>query len=193
LRRVALNMYITLDGFNDFPDYPGSGDPPNNEEGGASEEMWVKNWDSTDTLLFDEETYEQWMDFWPLSKRTEAEHPFYHQMSRFTEKAQKVVFSDTAKDSLWANTRFLSNNISMEVAKLRSEQGKNMAIVAPKLAQKCMTIGLIDDYFFLFFPVILGKGQRLFEGLEKQQTLKLVDEKHYKHGEVFLHYETLRQ
>jgi dihydrofolate reductase len=186
-------MYITLDGFNDFPEYPGSGDPPNDKESLISREMWIKNWDHTDTLLFDQETYGQWADFWPIAKRTQDEHPFYHQMSRFAERAQKVVFSGAPNDPSWANTRFIAGEVSTGVAQLRKESGKNMALVAPKLAQQFMRLGLIDDYLFAFFPVILGKGHRLFGDMEKQQTLRLVDLKQSEHGEVFLHYETVHQ
>ena len=186
-------MYITLDGFNDFPEYPGSSDPPNDKEDLMAREMWVKNWDSTDSLLFDQETYGQWADFWPMAKRAQSEHPFLHQMSGFAEKAQKVVFSGAPNDASWANTRFIAGDVGAGVAQLRKEPGKTMALVAPKLAQQFMGLGLIDDYFFAFFPVILGKGHRLFEHLEKQQTLRLVDVKHFEHGEVFLHYETIRQ
>ncbi len=56
-----------------------------------------------------------------------------------------------------------------------------------------MRRGLIDDYFFAVFPVILGKGPPLFGDLEVQQTLQLAEVKHFKHGELFLHYTTLRE
>lgn len=193
LRRITLQMYITLDGFNDFPEYPGSDEPTVDKEDLIAREMWVKNWDFTDTLLFDRETYGQWADFWPTAKRTQTEHPFLHQMSRFAEQAQKVVFSDDGGEAAWENTRFVTSDVGRGVAQLRSEPGKNMAIVAPKLAQRFMQLGLIDDYFLTFFPVILGKGHKLFEDVEKQQTLRLVKEQRFEHGEVFLHYETIHQ
>ena len=91
---MSLQMYVTLDGFNEFPTYPGSGDPPASESRRVAEEMWTKLWASIDTLLFERETYDQWADFWPTSKRTAGEHPWYRQMSEFAEKARKVVISD---------------------------------------------------------------------------------------------------
>jgi len=192
MRRITLQMYITLDGINEFPEYPGSGDPPAGEEDPIAIEMWVKNWESTDTLLFDEETYGQWADFWPSSKRRETEQSFYHEMSRFAEKAQKVIFSDTLKEASWANSRILKGDIGSGIDQLRMERGRDMALVAPSLAQRFMGLGLIDDYFLTLFPVILGKGRSLFDRLERQQTLQLVEAKHFKHGEVFLHYQTIR-
>ena len=145
-----------------------------------------------DTLLFDWETYEQWADFWPTSKRTSGEHPWFQQMSEFAEKAQKVVLSDSAGETTWANSRILDGDAAASVAKLRGEPGKNMVVVAPALARDLMRRGLIDDYLFAISPVILGKGNQFFGELEGQQTLRLVEVKHFKAGEMFLHYETVR-
>jgi dihydrofolate reductase len=194
MRRITLQMYITLDGFNEFPEYPGSGDPPNDQEDPVSKEMWVRNWESIDTILFGRNFYEQWAEFWPASKRSSDEHPFYHRMSSFVDTAQKIVFSNRLKELPWQNSRVVSGEPSDVIAKLRTEPGKNMALVGGMcLAQQFMQRGLIDDYFLAVFPVILGKGQnKLFGELENQQTLKLVDSKHFEHGEVFLHYETIR-
>lgn len=183
-------MYITLDGFNEFPSYPGSGDPPASEEDPISAEMWSKRWGSIDTLLFDRLTYEQWAEFWPTSKRTPGEHPWYRQMSEFAEGARKVILTDQPAPATWTNTRVLAGDVGASLARLKGEEGRNMAVVAPDLGQELMRRNLIDDYFFAIFPVILGRGHRLFGELPEQQTLRLVEVKHFRAGELFLHYET---
>jgi hypothetical protein len=73
-RTITLSLYMTLDGYNEFPSYPGS-EPQASEPDLVADAMWVQRWGSIDTLLFDRETYEQWADFWPTSKRTSEEHP----------------------------------------------------------------------------------------------------------------------
>lgn len=189
MRRVTLQMYVTLDGYNEFPEYPGSGDPPRDEVDPVSTEMWVNNWPSTDTLLFDREYYEQWAEFWPASKRTDEEHPWYREMSAFTDMAQKVVFSESTEPVSWANSRLVGGDLGEGVARLRREPGKNMALVgSPALVQEFVQRGLIDDYFLAVFPVVLGKGRRLFGTSEHQQTLELLEAKSFPHGELFLHY-----
>ncbi len=89
-RRVILSMYLTLDGYNEFPSYPGSMPPPS-EPDRVADAMWVERWASFDTLLYDKGTYEEWADFWPLAMRTPEEHPWFRQMSEFAEKAQTRV------------------------------------------------------------------------------------------------------
>ena len=186
-------MYITLDGYVAFPEYPGSGDPPKNETDPVSYEMWVRHWKSTDTILFDRTTYKQWSDFWPSSKRKRSEHPFYHDFSRFLDGAQKIVFSKTLRRADWKNTRIMQGDIVSAIAKLKKEPGKNIAFVGgTRFAQELMSKNLIDEYFLAVSPVILGKGPPLFGKLRKQVTLRLVRAKSCKYGELVLHYETLR-
>lgn len=190
-RKLLLSMYITLDGYNEFPSYPGS-EPPASEPEQVADAMWVQRWDSIDTLLFDRKTYDEWADFWPISKRTPDEHPWFRMMSEFAEKAQKVVISDSTGGTPWANTRTLDGDAAEGVARLRREPGKNMVVVAPNLGRELTRRGLIDEYLFAISPVILGKGNQYFGQLDSQQTLRLVDLKRFKAGEVFLRYETVR-
>ena len=190
-RRIILSMYMTLDGYNEFPSYPGS-EPSASEPELVGDAMWVQRWGSIDTLLFDRRTYDEWADFWPTSKRTSGEHPWFRMMSEFAEKAQKVVLSDPNGTTTWANSRTLDGDAAAGVARLRKERGKDMVVVAPGLGRELMRQGLIDDYLFAVSPVILGKGNQFFGELQSQQTLRLVDVKHFKAGELVLHYETVR-
>jgi dihydrofolate reductase len=183
-------MYLTLDGYNEFPTYPGS-NPPADEPELIAEEMWVKRWDSIDTLLFDLQTYEQWADFWPIANRTAEEHPWYRQMSEFAERVQKVVLSESPRPTTWARTRFIPGDLGEAMQGLKNEPGGTMAVVAPRLGMELIRRGLIDDYFFAVCPVVLGKGNRFFEELEHQQTLRLVDVKSFKAGELVLHYQAV--
>lgn len=190
-RRIVLSLYMTLDGYNEFPSYPGS-EPRASEPDLVPDAMWVQRWGSIDTLLFDRETYEQWADFWPTSKRTSEEHPWFRQMSEFAEKVQKVVISGSAGRTTWANSRILEGDVAAAVARVRREPGKNMVVVAPDLGSELMRRGLIDEYLFAVLPVTLGKGHQFFGELEGQQTLRLIEVKYFKAGELFLHYETAR-
>lgn len=48
---------------------------------------------------------------------------------------------------------------------------------------------LIDDYWFLVYPLVLGSGKRLFKDGSKA-TLKLVETKAFGSGVVFLSYQS---
>lgn len=187
-RTVSLLMYMTLDGYCEFPSYPGS-EPAATEPDLVAEEMWVKRWASIDTLLFDGVTYEQWAEFWPVAKRTAGEHPWFRQMSEFAERVQKVVLAKAPPSVSWARSRFLPGDVGESVQKLKREPGSTIAVVAPSVAMELTRRGLVDDYFFAVMPVILGKGNRFFQELETQRTLRLVEVKSFKAGELVLHYQ----
>ncbi len=183
-------MYLTLDGYNEFPTYPGS-EPPPDEPDHIAEEMWIKRWDSIDTLLFDLQTYGEWAEFWPTANRTPGEHPWFRQMSEFAERVQKVVLAAPPRPTTWARTRFLPGDLGDALQELKKEPGGTMAVVAPQLGMELTRRGLIDDYFFSVAPVILGKGKRFFEELDHQRTLRLVEVKSFKAGEIVIHYQAV--
>jgi len=71
------------------------------------------------------------------------------------------------------------------VARLKREPGKDIIVDAgPSLVQEFIRRGVADDYRIIVWPVILGRGKHYSGSMLKQQTLK--------HGELILHYETLR-
>jgi dihydrofolate reductase len=111
-------------------------------------------------------------------------------MSEFAEKAQQVVISDSVGGTMWANSRVLEGDVAEAVARLRREPGKNMVLVAPELGRELMRRGMVDDYLLAAMPVIFGKGHPFFGLPDGQQTLRLVEVKHFKAGELFLHDET---
>jgi len=48
---------MTLDGYGEFPKYPGS-DVPSKEPGEGFTDMWIKRYDSVDTILYGRRSYE---------------------------------------------------------------------------------------------------------------------------------------
>ncbi len=171
MRRVALELYITLDGFNEFPIYPGSDEPRHHEQ--------------PDLVA---------TECGPGRRRQPEGHPWVHERSRCADRVQKVVLSDRPVASDWSPTRTVPADPVAAIELLRKEPGKDMALVGgTRLAREFMGSGLIDDYYFAVFPVILGHGDRLFEELPKQVTLSLEEVRRFPYGELFLHYTAVRQ
>ena len=188
---------MTLDGYAYFPIYPGSGDPPSNEDDPTSYEMWEKHWPSIDTIILGRKSYEDWVAFWPFSNRKDSEHPFYHSFSKFLDQTNKIIISNTLKNPTWIHSKIMSGSINDIVRELRTEPGKNIAIGGGvTIAQEFMNLGLIDDYYLTVFPVILGTSTKgahnLFDKIQNPQTLLLSSVKPMKYGEYVLHYETMR-
>jgi hypothetical protein len=56
-----------------------------------------------------------------------------------------------------------------------------------------MQLGLADEYRIIVKAVTFGRAKNYYWGpMMKRQSLKLVSVKSLKHGELMLHYETVR-
>ena len=49
-------------------------------------------------------------------------------------------------------------------------------------------LGLVDEYRLMVFPIVLGEGKRLFDGVSDAVALNLVDVRPLKSGTVILTY-----
>jgi dihydrofolate reductase len=100
----------------------------------------------------------------------------------------KIVFSKTLQNATWNNTRVVKGDLVEEVKKLKQGEGKNISVGGLSMIQTLANLSLIDEYWLLVQPLVVGKGRRLFEGIDHQIDLKLVDTKTFQSGVVVLHY-----
>ena len=90
MRRISLRMFMTLDGHAEFPKYPGYDDPPGYPDPNFTD-MWHKYYDSIDTIILGRRAYEDWADYWPISKRSEREPKDLMDFSNFLSTCEKIV------------------------------------------------------------------------------------------------------
>src|SRR6266699_1826088 len=171
-------MYMTLDGYGEFPKYPGS-DVRSKEPSEGFIDMWIKRYDSVDTILYGRRSYEGHVAVHSESARKASDPEYLFEFSRFLGR--------------WQNSRIMKGDLKRIVARLKREPGKDIIVDAgPSLVQEFIRRGLADDYRMIVWPVILGRGKHYWGSMVKQQTLKLLSVKSLKHGELMLHYETVR-
>src|SRR5688572_24077028 len=177
MRKVVLAMMVTLDGFAVGPKEEMDWLPPFNDEAlwkDIHEEMWSQL-RSVDTLLLGRVTYKIWETYWPAAATNPSSTRSDIEFSRYADRTQKVVFSKTLEKVEWKNTRLVKGNIAEEIAKMKRQPGKNLALVGgPGIAQTFMKLGLIDEYQITVHPVILGGGNPLFRDVGERRRLRLV-------------------
>ena len=185
MRKVILLEHITLDGFVAGPQ--GEMDWIH-----IDDEMFDVVGDLTktaDTALYGRATYQMMESYWPTAcEQPEAtRHDIEH--SNWVNKATKIVFSRTLKETSWNNTRIISENINAEIRGLKNKPGENMLMIgSPGIAQTFMQLKLIDEYWLYLNPVVLGNGMRLFNDVHEKMNLKLVESKNFNAGVMGLHY-----
>ena len=185
MRKVILLEHITLDGFAAGP----QGEMNWIHVDDEMFELVGELTDTADTALYGRVTYQMMERYWPTAgdQPGASKHDIQH--SNWVNKATKIVFSRTIKETSWNNTRIISERIGEEINRLKTQPGKNMLMIgSPGTAQTFMQLNLIDEYWLYINPVILGKGIRLFNNIQDQKNLKLLESKTFNAGVIGLHY-----
>ena len=120
-------------------------------------------------LLLGKRTYDIFAAYWP-----------YNQDNPIGEKFQRInkyvlTHSDEPLE-LGATASKISGDTTAAVAKLKQTDGRDLLIQGSStLYVPLLAAGLIDRLVLMTFPVLLGKGKRIFDGSQKPGALKLVD------------------
>ena len=177
MRKLVVTEFLSLDGVMEMPMWtmPYWNDEIANFKGEESE--------SSDALLLGRVTYEGLAAAWPNSKDEGA---------AYFNGVRKYVVSKTLDKVEWNNSILIKDNLVEEINKLKQQAGKNIAVHGSgNLIQSLIKHDLVDVYRLLVYPVVLGKGQRLFEE-GTTTTLKLVETKSFSSGVAALIYEPKR-
>ena len=183
-RKLILSMQITLDGYVAGP----------NDEADwlmTSDEEWedmYKDLDAADTYILGRKMYPIYSKYWQSVLHNPDSDPNELKFSKLADKIQHIVFTKGDFKPDWKNTR-VAHDIPAEVTRLKKENGKNIiAWGGANLASNLIKLGLVDEYRLELNPTLLAKGKALFNNLEQQQKLKLINSKTLKSGLVILRY-----
>jgi dihydrofolate reductase len=133
-----------------------------------------------DTIVFGRVTYQMMASYWPSATSPEA--PMMNDLP-------KVVFSRTLDKVEWKNSRLAKGNVAAEIARLKEQPGKDIAMFgSTDLASTFIRLGLIDEYRILVNPVVVGHGHPLFKNADRMR-LKLLEARPFRSGNVLLCYQ----
>jgi len=187
MRRLVVFNSTSLDGY--FTDANGDMSFAHRKEGDAEWDAFVAgNASGGGVLLFGRKTYELMASFWPTPAAAQMMPVVAERMNNLP----KVVFSRTLDKAAWANTKLVKEDPVGAVRKMKTEPGEDIAILGSgSIVSQLAPYGLIDEYQIVVIPVILGRGRTMFDGVEKQTRLKLIDTRRFGNGNVLLRYQPL--
>jgi dihydrofolate reductase len=182
MRRVVLQMGVTLDGYVAGPSGQGDwGLPAEHEDVRAWKIASVRQ---AGIHIMGRVTYEQMAAHWPTATDDYAAP---------MNDIPKVVFSKTLPAAAWASSRIARGDLTQEIAALKSEPGGDIiAHGGATFVQALSTLGLIDEYRLVIHPVALGDGLPLFKDLPGPLRLDLTDATRFPGGTVIHVYQTVR-
>jgi len=113
-------------------------------------------------------TYEIFEAYWPYQ-------PDNHPIAKTLNAAKKYVASRTSTTLHWNNSTLLHGDVVSAISALKTQPGPNLQIIGSgNLIQTLQAASLIDEYNVWTFPVVLGRGKRLFSETAKPSALRLV-------------------
>ena len=179
MRKLFSFMVVTLDGYYEGPD--GEFDWPNVDD--EFNDFAISQLNDIDTLIFGRATYEGMASYWPTPAALEGDPVVADRMNSIP----KVVFSSSLDAAEWQNTRLAKGKASEAVAELKAQDGGNiLKFGTGELDRTLLEQGLVDEFQFWLIPIVVGRGERLFEGFET--TLELLETTRFKSGVVALKY-----
>jgi dihydrofolate reductase len=133
-----------------------------------------------DALLLGRKTYEAFVQAWP--SRTGDEYS-----DRINAMAKYVASRTLDPSEAEWNATVLEGDVAEVVASLKEQPGENiLKFGTGELSKTLLEHKLVDEYHFWVFPVVVGSGDRLFEGA--RASLSLQGETTFKSGIVVLRY-----
>lgn len=174
MRKMIVSTYMSLDGVIENPmwTFPY-----------WSDEIARFQYDdlfASDLLLMGRETYEGFVAAWPGRAGMDAFADRINAMN-------KVVASRTLQSAEW-NTAVIQGDVADAVAQLKQQPGMNiLKYGGGPLLYTLIQHHLLDELHVLVYPVVVGKGARLFpDGAEA--SLKLVETHAFDTGVALLIY-----
>jgi dihydrofolate reductase len=176
--KITVHEFITLDGVMEQPtwtfDYPF--DPKMGEAIGGL-------MGSCKAILLGRRTYEEFAPAW--SGRTAEEDPG----APFMNESPKYVISDTLQKADWKNSTILGRYNADAIRSLKGQvDGSIYVSGSGTLVRAMLADRLVDELHLFVFPLVLGKGKRLFGEGGSTIKLALTASDSYSSGAVHLAY-----
>ena len=185
MRKIILNLAVTLDGFIEGPN--GEIDWLVRDEETDFGDILNEILADKDAIFYGRISYDKWGNYRPgeqASQKLKAAYDLLHSKTKY-------VFSKTKKNDGIAI--FIDSNIKERVQEILQQPGKNIWLYGGgKLITTFINLGLVDVYRLAVHPVIIGSGKPLFNDIKERIKLKLSDVKTSKSGVIVLSYEAIK-
>jgi dihydrofolate reductase len=181
MRDLIVTENFTLDGVIEAEDWF---DPAGSKDDVSDVETALrKQREAADALLLGRVTFEQMRGYWPLQTDDTTG------ITDYLNGVSKYVVSSTLQDPEWERTTVLRS--VDDIRALKSERGGDIVTTGSiNLVHELIAAGLVDEYRLFTYPVVLGRGRRLFADAIEVPPLCLEESQSFRSGIVLLRYRT---
>ncbi len=165
MRKLIVAEHISLDGVIQSPGGPDE-DPssefrlggwivPYGDEaiGQYLQDMFSQPFE----LLLGRGTYEIWAAYWPCVRAG-------HAIADLFNSVPKHVATHRPDTLDWQYSHALKGDLANAIRALKQQDGANLLTWgSADMVRQLLAAGLVDELWFLIYPVVLGRGKRLFD------------------------------
>jgi dihydrofolate reductase len=177
MRKLIVPAFISLDGVVQAP-----GGPQEDTSGGFALGGWI--WPYADgsgevmggvferpfELMLGRRTYDIFAAYWPHVAE-DAPHRGLADQFNGTAKHVATHHPDTLG---WRNSRPLEPDIVAAVRRLKQDDGPDLVTQGSSdLVHQLLATDLVDELRLLVYPVLLGRGKRLFDDRAQSAAFRL--------------------
>jgi dihydrofolate reductase len=191
MRKIIAAAFTTLDGVMQAP-----GGPEEDPSGGFEYGGWLPNfWDDElgaaldrnfaepFDLLLGRRTYDIFAAHWPYVAKDDPIGPLFDRINKY------VATRNPAFKTTWQNSHVLGADVIAAVNALKSEDGPDLLTQgSTEFLKALFENDLVDEIHISAFPVILGKGKRLFGDASFPRALTLIESRTSDSGVVMSKY-----
>ena len=185
-RPLVVTENVTLDGVMDLSEgwFTPAGEEADADDPGLAAALRSQR-ERADAVLLGRVTFEEFRGYWP--RQTDDRTG----ISDYLNNVSKYVVSQTLRDPDWENTTVLSGPLLDDVDALKARPGGDIVVTGSMtLVAALMAAGRVDEYRLFVYPLVLGRGQRVFEDAKTVPRLRLVEAQPFDSGVVLLRYST---
>ncbi|HEY8554111.1 MAG TPA: dihydrofolate reductase family protein [Burkholderiales bacterium] len=164
MRKIVAAVFVSLDGVMQAPGGPEEDPMGGFELGGWTfhyfDEAMGRRLDETFSapfeLLLGRRTYEIFAAHWPYAP---ADDP----IGKVFNATRKYVVTSSREPLTWQNSTAIRGDVVAEIRRLKEQDGPMLLLQgSSELIQTLLSNGLIDEFRLMIFPLVLGRGKRLF-------------------------------
>src|ERR1700730_16073767 len=156
---IATN-YVSLDGAIEDPvgmENSGLGNWTGPfKRGSEGDKFKLDELSDSDAQIYGRRTYDGMAAVWPTLDDSNA-------FAKHMNAVPKYLASRTIASPTWNNTHLLGKDLIQDVKNLKAQAGGNILIYgSASIVHALMPHGLIDQFTLMVYPIVLGRGTKLF-------------------------------
>jgi dihydrofolate reductase len=201
MRKILVATFVSLDGVMQAPGGPEEDPTGGFKYGGWTVPYWHdaigafigEGFSKPFDLLLGRNTYDIFAAYWPYIEADPTKSTFDEinfQVSQTFNNATKYVATHSPDTLTWKNTTWLGKDVVKSLREIKQQDGPQLLVQGSSaLIQTLLANDLVDELQLIIYPIILGRGKRLFGEGAKPAAFKMTTSTVSPNGVIMTKYE----